>query len=263
MRLPAGWAVVAACLLSAAAAHAQGAGPYYGPPGSPQARADLDGPYEPYGTPAAPRRGDGASLMPPYEAYQVLRETGFSPIGVPRLRGYTYVITAIDRRGDYGRLLLDARTGEVITFTPAYRMSENYEADIGPYGPRGAQPMPPPGPPVVIAAPRPPAPIPHVASRAVPMPPRAAAPIAGAQQGAAAAVPQTAPIAAPKPAPVPAATAAVAPPSAPPAVAAPRPAPPPAVAAAPAAPANTVGEAKPVPQIMPTQPMPEAQGLEY
>jgi hypothetical protein len=259
MRMPAGLAVLAGWMFAAAAAHAQGPGPYYGPPTSPQTRADLDS-YEPYGTmpPGALRRGDGASLLPPYEAYQVLRESGFSPIGVPRLRGYTYVITAIDRRGDYGRLLLDARTGEVITFTPAYRMGENYEADLGPYGPRSAPP--PPAPPQAVNVPRPPAPVPRVASRTVPMPVPRAAPADPAMAGA---PPQPA-AAAPKP-PA-AATAAIAPPSAQPAAAAPKPAPAPAVAAAPAppaAPANTVGEAKPAPQVLPTQPMPQAQGLEY
>ena len=49
----------------------------------------------------------------------VLRENGFSPLGVPRLRGLFYSVSAIDRRGDDGRLVIDARDGRIVRFVPA------------------------------------------------------------------------------------------------------------------------------------------------
>ena len=234
MRLLAGWAVGCCLVLAATAAYAQDAGPY----GSPY--------DDPYYTPMAPRgplsRGDGMSLVPPHEVFAVMREAGFMPTGVPRLRGFTYVINAIDRRGSDGRLVIDARTGEIVNFVP----SEGYEEGIngppgGPYGPRGA---PPPPLPAASNAPRPPAAIPHVANRAVPQP----------QPRPAAAPPQAA--ARPEPAPQPLQQ---------PASSEAKPAPVTSAAAAPP-PAPTVGQAKPAPQasqILPTQPMPQAQGLEY
>jgi hypothetical protein len=252
MRLLAGWAAGCCLALAATAAVAQGAGPY----GSPYARSsDFD---DPYYTPMAPRgplsRGDGMALVPPHEVFAAMREAGFMPTGVPRLRGFTYVINAIDRRGGDGRLVVDARTGEIVNFVP----SEGYEEGMsgppnGPYGPRGAAAPPPPPMPAASNVPRPPAAIPRVASRTVPQPqPRPAA---------AAARPEAAP---------PASQAAVRPeaiPQAPqqPATSEAKPAAVTAAAAPPPA-APTVGQARPAPQasqILPTQPMPEAQGLEY
>jgi hypothetical protein len=249
MRLLAGWAVGCCVVLAATAAGAQGAGPY----GSPYARmSDFD---DPYYTPMAPRgplsRGDGMTLVPPHEVFAVMREAGFLPTGAPRLRGFTYVISAIDRRGGDGRLVVDARTGEIVNFVPSDSYQEGTNGPPGgPYGPRGAVPVPPPPMPAAANGPRPPASIPHVASRAVPQPmprPAVIAPQVAARPEAAPLPPQQAIPAAPKPAPV--AAAAPSPPVAPPPAA--------------SAPATTVGQAKPDSQILPTQPMPEAQGLEY
>jgi hypothetical protein len=242
MRLLAGWAVGCCLVLAATAASAQGPGPY----GSPYARmSDFD---EPYYTPMAPRgplsRGDGMALVPPHEVFEVMREAGFLPTGVPRLRGFTYVITAIDRRGGDGRLMVDARTGGIINFVPSDGYEEGMNGPpVGPNGPRGAAPLPPPPMPAMANVPRPPAAIPRVASRAVPQPmPRPAA----------AAAPQIA--AKPEVAPQP--------PLQQPAASEPKPAV--AAAAPPPAPAPTVGQVKPAaPQVLPTQPMPDAQGLEY
>ncbi|MBV8699701.1 hypothetical protein [Bradyrhizobium sp.] len=246
MRLLGGWAAGCCLVLAASTASAQGPGPY----ASPYGRAsDFD---DPYYTPMAPRgplsRGDGIGLVPPHEVFAAMREAGFLPTGVPRLRGFTYVINAIDRRGGDGRLVVDARTGEIVNFVP----SEGYEEGMsgppgGSYGPRGAPPLPPPPLPAMSNAPRPPAAIPHVASRTVPQPmprPAAAAPQAAARPEAAPQPPQQPAASEAKPAPV---TAAAAP-------------------AAPSSPAPTVGQVKPAPQgsqILPTQPMPEAQGLEF
>jgi hypothetical protein len=180
---------------------------------------------------AGPRYGYSPGLLPSTEVYSVLRDNGFSPLGIPRLRGFVYTIAAIDRDGADGRLIIDARNGRIIRFMPAYRMGDNYYEDQSALGgPSAAQPpQVHQAPDHVQAAPQPPRPAPHMASRTVPMP--KANPLA--------AKPATAPIKqaaapAPKPAEVPA-----------------------------AAPVTTgAAPAKPAPQIAPTQDMPSMQGLE-
>jgi hypothetical protein len=214
--------------------------------------SDFDGPYVPGEAAPPPRygyeeRGPAPALLPATEVYAVLRDNGFSPLGIPRLRGSVYTIAVIDRRGDDGRLVIDARDGRIIRFLPAadaYGMAPAYEEPaVAPYGPQTALP-----PPTMVRSgpPRPPAAIPHVASRKVPLP--KAAPSRGET-----------PVAAAKPAePV---TQQQAPaPQAPAQQTAAVQAKP--VEAAPQAAAPTVGEAKPGPAILPTQDMPAAQGLD-
>jgi hypothetical protein len=242
MKRFAGLAVLAGLMFAASAANAQMPAPYRG-------ISDFDGPYErPYGAvpPAPPPAynygGYGQSLLPPQEVYAVLRDNGFSPLGIPHQRGFVYTITAMDRNGQDGRLVIDARNGRIIRFLPAYGYGyggpgpygENFEAEqMSAHGPDAAVP-----PPTVIrGVPRPPASVPHVASRAVPMP---------------APKPQQSVAIETKPATPPAPAASV-PPSAPAASQA-NASPPPLAA--------TVGEAKPAPVIRPTQQMPAAQGLE-
>ncbi|MHC4051752.1 hypothetical protein [Bradyrhizobium sp. 25ACV] len=226
--------------------------------GAAIAVSDFDGPYAPpeAAPPSPPLYGQGygygyeergPALLPSTEVYAVLRENGFSPLGIPRLRGSVYTIAVIDPRGDDGRLVIDARDGRIIRFMPAadaYGMAPAYdERAATPYGPQSALP-----PPTVIRSgpPRPPALIPHVASRAVPLP--RAAPRRGET-----------PVAAAKPA-EPVAQQAQAPQAqAPPQTAAAQAKP---VEAAPQAIAPTVGQAKPAPTILPTQEMPAAQGLD-
>ncbi|MBR0965229.1 hypothetical protein JQ554_10520 [Bradyrhizobium diazoefficiens] len=208
--------------------------------------SDFDGPYGPPEAvrPPPPRYGYGygyeerdpaAAMLPATEVYAVLRENGFSPLGIPRLRGSVYAIAVIDHRGDDGRLLIDARDGRILRFMPArdaYGMAPaDEERAVAPYGPQSALP-----PPTMVRGgpPRPPASIPHVASRAVPLPKaapqRAETPVAGAKPVEPAQ--QTAAVQA-KP-----------------------------LEATPQAAASTVGQARPAPTILPTQAMPAAQGLD-
>jgi hypothetical protein len=167
MKLFTGWIMSAGLVLTAAAANAQVLAPY-GVGGSPYAVvSDVEGPYAamPQGTPA-PRYGP--ILLPPQEVYTVVRESGFSPLGIPQQRGLVYTISVIDRGGDDGRLVIDARTGRIIRFMPAYRMGDNLNADLtATYGPVG--PLPPIG--NVSGTPRPPRAIPKVASRTPPVVP--------------------------------------------------------------------------------------------
>ena len=192
--------------------------------------SDLDGPYGPPELPPPPRYSYGSGysydevpgLLPPTEIYAVLHDNGFSPLGVPRLRGSVYTVAASGPRGDDGRLVIDARNGRIVRFVPVYGMGPaGNQGPADPYEAQGAVP-----PPTLIRGgpPRPPAPIPHVASR-VPLP--KAAPPRGETALAAAKPAASEPVA--------------------------RPAPPAAAA--------TVSQAKPSP-ILPTQDMPPVQGLD-
>jgi hypothetical protein len=246
MKLFTGWLMSAGLVFTAVAANAQGVVPYPVAGSGYSAVSDVEGPY--VGSPYAggryavappelpgPRYG-GPMLMPPQEVYTVVREAGFSPLGIPHQRGFVYVIAVIDRSGNDGRLVIDARNGQILRFRPGYRMGGNFNEDMMPsYGPVG----PPPGSAVRGALP-PPAPAPRLASRtpAVPMP--KASPLHGGEAK---------PLAA-KPAPEPVQQSAAV-------QAKPAEAP-----AAPQAAAPAVVEAKPAPQLQPTQGMPKVQGLE-
>ena len=182
---------------------------------------------------------DGPRLLPAPEVYTVLRENGFSPLGIPHQRGVFYTIAVINRGGEDGRLVIDARDGRIVRFVPAYRVGSNTDEALPPVDGRGG-PLPPMN--SVRGLPRPPASVPHVASRTpselLPKaPPRAAEP----------------PVAA-RPAPAPATQSASVQPKS---------GDKPAEMAK--APQNSVPapiDAKPAAQIQPTQEMPKAQGLE-
>jgi hypothetical protein len=238
MKLFTGWVLSAGLVLVAATAHAQGVAPG-GTASSPyMAVSDVDGPYAAMPPEApAPGYGYGPTLLPPREVYTVVRENGFSPLGVPQQRGLFYVIAVIDRGGDDGRLVIDARNGRIIRFMPAYRVGNNSNEGVPPnYGPSG--PLPPMS--NLREVPRPPASVPKLASRtpSVPMP-KASPPR----------VDDVKPLAAkPAPEPVQQSAAVQVKPDAP---------------AAPKAAAPAPTEAKPAaPQIQPTQEMPKVQGLE-
>jgi hypothetical protein len=241
MKLLAGCVVSAGLVLSSAAANAQGMvtqgmvtqgmvaqrlAPHE--VGSPAYTvvSDVSGPFAAM-PPEVPAPRYGPRLLPPQEVYTVVRESGFSPLGIPQQRGLVYTISVIGRGGDDGRLVIDARTGRIIRFMPAYRMGNNFNEELAAiYGP-----VAPPPVNGVRGPPRPPAPIPHVASR---MP------------------------SVPTPKPSPTRAGDVRPLAAKPVAAAVQAKPADAQAAAPA-----VVEAKPAPPpIQPTQEMPKVQGLE-
>ncbi|SHG63895.1 hypothetical protein [Bradyrhizobium erythrophlei] len=235
MKLFTGWVVSAGLVVTAAAANAQVLVPnHIGRPGY-AAVSDFEGPYAAMPPDApVPRYGYGPALLPPQEVYLVVRENGFSPLGALQQRGFIYTIAVIDRRGDDGRLVIDGRTGRILRFIPAYyRMGDNPREDMpAAYGLPGPPPVSP-----IRGGPRPPASIPHLASRtppAVPLP-RGTPPHGDVKPLAAEPAPQQAAVQA-KPVDTPTAAPAAAPA---------------AVAAKPAA-----------PPILPTQEMPKAQGLD-
>ncbi|HEX7921379.1 MAG TPA: hypothetical protein VF583_10530, partial [Bradyrhizobium sp.] len=211
MKLFTGSVAAAALALSAASAQAQlMTSARIGSPALVRV-SDMGGPYAAMPeVPPPPRFGRVPSLLPPVEVYTVLRENGYLPLGAPQQRGFVYTISVIDQGGDDGRLVIDARDGHIVRFTPAYRLGDNYEEEMSAtYGPVGPMLRP-----IQARVPRPPLPIPHVASR-VPVPKRS--PLAAKAQVPATSAAQ---------APAPAAQAAVSPTAAPPPV--------PAQAAAPA-----------------------------
>jgi len=220
MKLFTGWAVSAGLVFVAAAANAQVLAPTAIGPATRV--SDVGGPYA-----AMPPPGYGPRLLPPQEVHTIAREAGFAPMGIPQQRGLVYTISAINSAGDDGKLVIDARSGRIIRFIPAYRMGDHFNGDLDvAYGAVG--PLPPPINSSYRRAPRPPLPIPHVASRSAPPLPKAPPHVAK---------PETAP------AQQSATTAKPAEPQ-----------------ASPSSP--TVGVAKPAVQIMPTQEMPKAQGLD-
>lgn len=262
-----GWTIAVGVLLATTAANAQGAapqdstkprylaasdfsGPYADVPPGPAVPAPAYGPrgYGPQAYGAGPSEY-GAPLLPPTEVYAVLRENGFSPLGAPRLRGLFYSISAIDRGGDDGRLVIDARDGRIVRFVPADRFSGYGGYGDGYYraGPRPSygplEPMTRLEGTRLDGSPRPPGAVPpKIASRmpqSVPTP--KAAPVRPADAK---------PLAdklAPAPAPMQQSAAVQAKPA----------------DAASAAPSATPAQAKPAaPAIQPTQPMPKVQGLE-
>jgi hypothetical protein len=215
--------LAAGLVLFAAGAQAQRLAPY-----TPV--SDFGGPYAAMPDIPGPQQyGNGPRLLPPEEVYTVVRENGFSPLGIPRQRGFVYAIEVIDRSGESGRLIVDARDGRIVRFRPGYRVGNNFgEEPAVVYGQSG--PLPPSTP--VRGEPRPPRSIPHVASRTVPVPkasPLAARPEAQPEQQQQSAAAQSKP---------------AEPPAAPPAV--------------------TTGQApaKPVAEIAPTKEMPKVMGLE-
>ena len=74
--------------------------------------------------------------MPPYEILTMLRSTGFDPIGQPVRRGPNYVLRAIDDNDREVNLVINARSGDILSVTPiqtASRMPPPPGVGMGPY----------------------------------------------------------------------------------------------------------------------------------
>jgi hypothetical protein len=108
---------------------------------------------------AAPGRTDPVApapplgLMQPFEINKIVRDAGFTPLGVPHRKGTTYVLRAIDSRDILMRVVIDARSGAISAvnrFVPA-----TPDGVIGMMPPDGAQ-----GPLRSLPGPPPPEPLP-------------------------------------------------------------------------------------------------------
>lgn len=249
MKLFAAWAMATGVLALAPAAQAQMPAPYVvevspyavvrGPDDVYAAMPPEEMPPRP-----APRSYYAPPVLPLRVVYDIVRESGFSPLGAPRHRGAVYTISVINPDGEDGRLVIDARTGRIRHFTPAYRMGDRFGDDLTVTYGRGG-PLPPPG-----DLRRPPARVPHVASLPHGATPPKAAPQRAEKTGPAPAQPMAA-----KPVPKPAQQSASTQSQATTVGAAK------SAESKPAAPAST--EMKPsTPQILPTQEMPAVQGLD-
>lgn len=111
-----------------------------------------------------------ADIVPPYEVFTIIRSMGLRPLGRPHFRGRSYVVHAMDRRGEELRVVVDARAARVVSVTPIDRQAAT-EYDGPPvYRRYDSGPPPVSGPRVIEAEPR------YVPPRAVPSDPRYGAP---------------------------------------------------------------------------------------
>ncbi len=78
-----------------------------------------------------------AGALPPYEVVTILRSAGFAPLRRPFLRGPDYVVRAVDRVGTDVRVIVDARSGRIVSAIPL---------DALPYRPRAVARYAPPPP---------------------------------------------------------------------------------------------------------------------
>lgn len=182
-----GSVIAAGVLAAAAAAHAQVLSPYRIGISPYVAASDVYGPYAAIPQDVTPNYGPSRYAPPvllPQDIYAIIRESGFSPLGAPQQRGFVYTISVIDAGGEDGRLVIDARSGRIVRFMPAFRMGDRLNSDISAsYGPPG----PLPGVTEMGRGPRPPEYVPRVVSRTpqalpqAPLPqaavPRVAAPV--------------------------------------------------------------------------------------
>lgn len=102
-------------------------------------------------------------MVPPHQIAAMLRAGGFSLLGRINRRGWVYTVAVLDRYGDDGRVIIDARTGAMIRFIPALAINGSLDGGAAMiYGP----PRPPPLAPELRSAPRPPVAVaPRLASR--------------------------------------------------------------------------------------------------
>jgi hypothetical protein len=149
MKVLVGCLASAGLLLASGAAQAQALPPMRGDVAVVAQVSDVGGPYaamppveyaepRPYGV---LRRGYDLAVLPLREVYSILREAGFSALGMPQQRGLIYTVAVIDLDGEDGRLVIDARSGRILRFIPAYRMGDRMSEEIDTrYGPQGAVP---------------------------------------------------------------------------------------------------------------------------
>ena len=149
MKVLVGCLASAGLLLASGVAQAQALPPMRGDVAVVAQVSDVGGPYaamppveyaepRPYGV---LRRGYDLAVLPLREVYSILREAGFSALGMPQQRGLIYTVAAIDLDGEDGRLVIDARSGRILRFIPAYRMGDRMSEEIDTrYGPQGAVP---------------------------------------------------------------------------------------------------------------------------
>jgi hypothetical protein len=67
--------------------------------------------------------------MSAYEVVPILRARGFRPLSRAVRRGGFYLVQALHPRGDEGRVVIDAYTGQIVRFIPATEMRASRRGD--------------------------------------------------------------------------------------------------------------------------------------
>ncbi|MFC0241040.1 hypothetical protein [Rhodopseudomonas telluris] len=102
--------------------------------------SDIDEPYAALPPPprfrhAIPDDGYVPDVLSPREIADMARDGGFEPLGVPFQRGLVYTMSALNPDGDDGRLVVDARSGRILRFMPAWQMGDAMETvTVASYG---------------------------------------------------------------------------------------------------------------------------------
>lgn len=137
--------MMSAAVLMAGAAHGQALPPLHSDVPVVVRASDVGGPYAvpAYGPPprvydeplpsrayGVLRNGYAMAVLPLREVYAIVRGAGFSLLGMPQQRGDIYTVAAVDQNGEDGRLLIDARSGQIIRFLPAYGLREGPRAEV-------------------------------------------------------------------------------------------------------------------------------------
>jgi hypothetical protein len=76
-----------------------------------------------------------ADALPPYEIVTIIRSAGLDPLGPPLRRGSSYALHAIGGDDREVRVLVDARSGEILSITPMRTASRlpHGGVTLGPY----------------------------------------------------------------------------------------------------------------------------------
>lgn len=116
------------------------------PPSPPPAlRAPIVYPRGPFAAiPPARYEADiiDRPAVTPYQVAVMLRSTGYSLLGGINRRGWVYTVAVLNPRGDDGRAIIDARTGAIIRFIPAFAVNARLNDELGViYGPPGLPPI--------------------------------------------------------------------------------------------------------------------------
>ena len=104
-----------------------------GPPIVEERPAYDDGAYRAGGPYAAipreplARPGIQRPAVPPSQVAALMRSFGYAPLGRISRRGEVYSVAALNRYGDDGRLLVDARTGRIMRFVPAMAVDDDFD----------------------------------------------------------------------------------------------------------------------------------------
>jgi len=82
-----------------------------------------------------------ADVLPPHEIMTIVRSTGIEPISRPSFRGTTYVLQGYDDSDELVRVIVDARSGRLLSIRPIIAVGPSYTrfppvSVREPFGPR-------------------------------------------------------------------------------------------------------------------------------